>query len=128
MNKSLNIIQQKVGSMRFGLLSVGEGSEKQRLQVNTTRVNEGNQLNCVISGTTNNDQLINREFVLIQKNENDYLYISGRVDDEVKTSAKVVSLNITKACWFVRKTKGSTAWLRQKYIYENPERNNDFSS
>ena len=128
MNKSLHIIQQKIGAMRFGLLSVGEGSDKQRLQVSTSRINEGNRLNCIINGALNKGPLLNREVVLIQKSNNDYLYVSGRVDDEVKTSSKVVSLSITKACWFVRKSKGSTAWLRQKYIYENPERRIDIAS
>jgi hypothetical protein len=122
MNRSLHIIQQKIGSMRVGLLSVGEGADKRRLQVSTSRINEGNKLNCVINSTPFSSSLLNREVVLIQKNNNDYLYVSCRVDDEVKTSSKVVSLSITKACWFVRKSKGSTAWLRQKYIYENPER------
>ena len=128
MSKSLHIIQQKIGAMRVGLLSVGEGPDKQRMQVSTSRINEGNRLDCIINGVMNKEPLLNREVVLIQKSNNDYLYVCGRVDDEVKTSSKVVSLSITKACWFVRKSKGSTAWLRQKYIYENPELKNDMPS
>src|SRR5688572_20213939 len=119
MNRSLQIIQQKVGSMRYGLLRFPEDAEKPRIQVSTT-LDVNNRLSCVIKGLEGDGNLLNKEVVLIQKNNKDYLYITGRIDDEVKTSSKVISLSITKACWFVRKAKGSVSWMRQKYMYENP--------
>jgi hypothetical protein len=82
----------------------------------------------VIRGLDANDPMINKEVVLIQKNNKDYLYITGRIDDEVKTTSRVVSLSITKACWYVRKAKGNISWFREKYIYENPERKIDLAS
>ena len=127
MNKSLYIIQQKVGSMRHGLLKFPEEGEKPRIQVSTT-IDGTNRLNCVIKNIDAEHPLMNKEVVLIQKNNKDYLYITGHVEDEVKTSSKVISLKITKACWFVRKAKGNISWLRQKYIYENPDRNIDIAS
>ncbi len=127
MNKSLQIIQQKVGSMRHGLLKFTEEGEKPRIYVNTT-LDDTNRLNCVIRGGEADDSMLNKEVVLIQKNNKDYLYITGRIDDEVKTSSKVISLRVNKACWFVRKAKGNISWLTQKYIYENPELNIDIAS
>lgn len=127
MNRSLQIIQQKVGSMRVGLLKFPDESEKPRIQVSTT-LDNANRLNCVIKGSPDGTPLLNKEVVLIQKNNKDYLYIVGTIDDEVKTTSKVISLNITKACWFVRKAKGNISWLRQKYIYENPDRKIDIAS
>jgi hypothetical protein len=126
MNRSLQIIQQKVGSMRVGLLKFPDEGEKPRLHVSTT-LDGTNKLNCVIKGS-HGDPLLNKEVVLIQKNNKDYLYIVGTIDDEVKTTSKVVSLSITKACWFVRKAKGNVSWLTQKYIYENPDRKIDLAS
>src|SRR5688572_16549766 len=127
MNRSLHIIQQKAGSMRHGLLRLPDKTEKARIQVSTA-LDENNRLNCVISGLQPESQLLNKEVVLIQKSNKDYLYITGRIDDEVKTSSKVISLSITKACWFVRKAKGNVSWLRQKYIYENPASKLDLAS
>lgn len=127
MNRSLQIIQQKVGSMRHGLLKFPDEGEKPRLHVSTT-LDNANKLNCVIKESPGNERLLNKEVVLIQKNNKDYLYISGRIDDEVNTTSKVISLTINKACWFVRKAKGNMSWLRQKYMYENPERNIDMAS
>jgi hypothetical protein len=127
MNRSLQIIQQKVGSMRHGLLKFPEEGEKPRLHVSTT-LDNANKLNCVIKESPDGERLLNKEVVLIQKNNKDYLYISGRIDDEVNTTSKVISLTINKACWFVRKAKGNMSWLRQKYIYENPERKIDIAS
>jgi hypothetical protein len=127
MNRSLQIIQQKVGSMRHGLLRFPEEGEKPRLQVSTT-LDATNRLNCVIKGITDEHPLLNKEVVLIQKNNKDYLYITGRIEDEVKTTSKVISLSITKACWFQKKAKGNISWLRQKYIYENPETKIDLAS
>jgi hypothetical protein len=126
MNRSLQIIQQKVGSMRYGLLRFPD-SEKPRIQVSTT-LDDKNRLNCVIRGLEGDDKLLNKEVVLIQKNNKDYLYITGRIEDEVETSSKVISLSITKACWFVRKAKGSISWMRQKYMYENPVSNLEIAS
>ena len=119
MNRSLQMIQQKSGSMRFGLLRLREENETPRIHVSTS-LDGDNRVSCVIKELDIENQMLNKEVVLIQKNDKDYLYITARIDDEVKTTSKVISLNITKACWFVRKAKGNTSWLRQKYVYENP--------
>ncbi|MBC7873918.1 MAG: hypothetical protein H7Y01_07980 [Ferruginibacter sp.] len=122
MSKKLQLIQNKVESIRYGLLRFSEGSDQQAMHVSTS-IDNDQLLNCIIKGDTGNTTFLNRQVSLIQKNEDDYLYISGRINDEVKTHCKVVSLQITKACWFTRKRKGNTVWLQEKYIYQTPGEN-----
>jgi hypothetical protein len=33
-------------------------------------------------------------------------------------SKRILSVEITKACWFVKRSRGNVSWLQQKYIYE----------
>ncbi len=119
MSKTLQLIHQKIETMRHGILRVREGTKQQRMQVSTS-VYDGHHLNCVFKDNDTEEELLNREVVLIQRNDNDYLYITGHIDDEVKKNCKVVSLRIIKACWFTRKKRGRVAWLQQKYMYESP--------
>jgi hypothetical protein len=119
MSKNLHLISQKIGAIGHGLLRFREGPEQQSMQVSMS-VDEGAFLNCIIRDDKEDKILLNREVSLIQRNKEDYLYISGRIDDEVKTNCKIVSLHIVKACWFTRKRKGSAVWLQQKCVYENP--------
>ncbi len=119
MNKKLHLIRQKIETMRYGLLRLSEGVEQQTMEVSTS-VNDDHLLNCIIKSDTG--LLLNREVAFIQKKGNDYLYVSGRIDDEVENTCKIVSLRIIKACWFTQKKRGSVVWLKEKYIYENPEK------
>ena len=120
MNKKLQLITQKVETIRHGLLRINGGAG-QHTQVSTS-IDFDNQLNCIIKDENADNKLLNRQVSLIQKNNNDYLYISGRVNDEVKSKCKVVSFKIVKACWFTRKQKGTAVWLQEKYIYECPDK------
>ncbi|MBC7946915.1 MAG: hypothetical protein H7Y42_03475 [Chitinophagaceae bacterium] len=130
MNKKLLEIQQKIGSIQFGLLRIRNQDDEKTttLQVKTT-ANEDNSLNCVVTDDAKKDIFINRNVNLIQKSHNDYLYITGQVADEVNQKGKILSIRILKACWFVRKRKGSVSWLQEKYIYENlPQEGLDMAS
>jgi hypothetical protein len=118
MSRTLRLMHQKMESLRSGLLRFREGAEQQTVQVSTS-VYDGQRLNCIFKDTDNGNPLLNREVVLIQKTGNDYFYITGRIDAEVKKICKVASLTITKACWFIRKEKGTVAWLQQKCVYES---------
>ena len=113
--------------MGHGLLRFSQQAEKARIHVSTSFDNN-NKLNCEITNLDSEAQLLNQEVVLIQKSDKDYLYITGRINEDVKPGSKVLSLNITKACWFVRKEIGKVSWLRQKYYYENPELKLDLAS
>jgi len=118
MTKKLHLIGQKIQAIRYGLLRFGEGTELQTMQVSTS-MDDGIHLNCIIR-EGEETPLLNRRVCLIQKNKDDYLYVSGQIDDEVKANCKIVSLRIAKACWFTRKRKGNTVWLQEKYIYQDP--------
>jgi hypothetical protein len=82
-------------------------------------MDDGVHLSCIIR-EGEEMPLLNRRVSLIQKHKDDYLYISGEIDDEVKLNCKVVSFRIAKACWFTRKRRGNTVWLQEKYIYQQP--------
>jgi hypothetical protein len=120
MNKKLLEIQQKIGSIQNGLLRIRDGKNEKvtTLQVKTT-ANEDDSLNCLVTGESMKHKLLNKEVNIIQKSHNDYLYITGQVEEEVTTKGKILSIRILKACWFVRKRKGSVSWLQEKYLYEN---------
>jgi hypothetical protein len=119
MSKKLYMIRQKIESIRYGLLRFKEGSTRRTMEVNASATN-GSGLSCIIKDEADKLSLLNREVNLVQKNGDDYLYISGLVDDEVKASNKTISLKITKAFWFTRKKKGNAVWLQEKFIYEMP--------
>ena len=120
MNKNLELIRQKIEAIRFGLLRLTEGPEPLTMQVSAL-VENGPRLNCVITDGEKKNSLLNRQVSFIQKNGEDYLYISGKVDDEVDTTKKTISMRILKASWFTRKKKGSAVWLQQKCTYETPD-------
>ena len=80
---------------------------------------DGSGVSIMVKDEAQKTSLLNREVNLIQKKDDDYLYISGMVDDEVKSTGKIIRLKIIKAFWFTRKKKGSAVWLQEKFIYED---------
>jgi hypothetical protein len=118
MSKKLHLISQKIQAIRYGLLRFQEDGNQQTMQVSTS-MDDGDHLSCIIR-EADEMPLLNKRVSLIQKHKDDYLYISGEIDDEVKLNCKVVSFRIAKACWFTRKRKGNTVWLQEKYIYQEP--------
>ncbi len=121
MNRTLNLMHHKIETIRHGLLRLREGEGQLSVQVSTS-VYDGRRLNCVFKESHPGNPLLNRDVVLIQKKGEDYFYIAGRVDDEVKQHCKIVSLKITKACWFIRKKRGNVVWMQQKCVFESPEK------
>jgi hypothetical protein len=126
MSKKLHLISQKIQAIRYGLLRFQEDGNQQTMQVSTS-MDDGLHLSCIIR-EGDEMPLLNRRVSLIQKHKDDYLYISGEIDDEVKLNCKIVSFRIAKACWFTRKRKGNTVWLQEKYIYQQPEAMIDIAS
>jgi hypothetical protein len=119
MNKKLLEIQQKITSIQNGLLRIrDEKNAKFTLHVKTT-TNEDDSLNCLLADDTWKRKLLNKEVNIIQKSHNDYLYITGQVEDEVTKKGKILYIRILKACWYVRKRKGSVSWLQEKCLYES---------
>src|ERR1700730_2427388 len=111
MNKSLNCIKQKIGIIQFGLLRYRDRDQQLSLQVKVAE-NEGALLSCIITDVLPGKKMLNRNVRLIQKYNDDYLYIAGKVMDEMEKNKKILSVHITKACWFVKKSRGSVSWLQ----------------
>jgi hypothetical protein len=121
MNKTIDLMHQKMEILKYGLLRVRQENEMLSVQVSTS-VYDGKRLDCIFEESNTGSQLMNRDLVLIQKNGDDYFYITGRMDEETKKPGKVVSLRIIKACWFIRRKKDNVVWMQQKCVFELPEK------
>ena len=117
MNKKLYQIQQKINHVQLGLLRFHDKDEMLTMEVKTT-ANDDASLNCIITGDPSCFPMADKNVNLIQKNHEDYLYIVGRVMGGTRENAKVLSIHILKASWFILKRKGGMSWLREKYVYE----------
>jgi hypothetical protein len=116
MQSTLQRILRKVESVQVGLLRIENQDGKLLLHARAGASLNG--LNCIVSNEQT-DSLITRQVSLIQKDKEDYLYLSCRVREEITNkTALIMSMEVLKACWFTRKSKGSVSWLQQKYSYE----------
>ena len=75
---------------------------------------------CAVTSDRTPDlkKLLNKRVSLIQKSENDYLYIAGKVQEKEGPNKRTIFIHILKACWFVRRSKGTLSWLQEKHIYD----------
>jgi hypothetical protein len=119
MNTSLLRIQQKVNRLQKGMLRFRDKQGQLTLHVKTT-TNEDASLNCIITEKPAMPKLINREVKFIQKSYYDYVYITGTVASECQNGSRIVSIQILKAYWFVRRSTGNFSWLKEKYAFESP--------
>lgn len=118
MKKDLQYIREKISSIQYGILKMKSDEGYKAWQVKTAP-NDEEQLHCIVTDDRSTEQMMNRNVNLVQKHNNDYLYITGRVSGEADQKTKIVSIDILKACWFERRSKGKVSWLKQKYLYEN---------
>jgi len=119
MNQKLDNILQAATSIQAGLLRFRNEQGQQTFQVKIA-AGEDQSIHCVISGdSVPKIRIKNKNIHLIQKYHDDYFFISGYVDGVVKNNARILSIAINKASWFVRKRKGSVTWFSEKYTYEN---------
>lgn len=119
MSTSLLRIQQKINRLQKGCLRFRDKNNQLILHVKTT-TNEDASLNCIIADDAAMPKLINREVKFIQKSYYDYVYITGTVASECQNGSRIVSIQILKAYWFVRRSTGSFSWLKEKYAFESP--------
>src|SRR6267154_1085985 len=105
MNIALNRIQRKIGQIQRGLLRFRDTQGSLTFHVKKT-VNEDMSLNCVILENACMQKMINRNVNFIQKSHNDYIYIRGTVGSECQNSSSIISIQISKAYWFVRRSTG----------------------
>ena len=119
MTNKLDNILQAATSIQAGLLRFKNEEGQQTFQVKIA-AGDDNSLHCVISGDVPpRIRIKNRNIHLIQKYRDDYFFISGYVDGVVRNNARILSIAINKASWFVRKRRGSVTWFSEKYTYEN---------
>ena len=117
MNTKLAHIQKKIDSIQVGLLRFRDNDDQLTFHVNA-RSSENNSINCIINDNADLSMFVNRNVNLVQKSENDYLYISGQVEEKTDMNKKMLSFRILRACWFTKKSKGTLSWLQEKYIYD----------
>lgn len=117
MIKKLHYIRKKIDAVQFGLVRYHNNHEKITVHVRA-KTGGDNMLVCVSTDSANLEKLANKRVSIIQKSENDYLYISGKVKGKPEKNQKVFFIAILKASWFVRKSRGSISWLQEKYIYD----------
>jgi hypothetical protein len=120
MSRKLQMIRDKMEAIRHGLLRFSEGSTRQSMEVKAL-MKDDTGISCILSDDGHKTSLLNREVNLIQKDADDYLYISGKVDDEIRQKDKMISLRIIKAFWFTRRKKGSAVWLQEKFTYDKDD-------
>jgi len=111
-------IREKIVAIQIGLLRYKYKGEKISLPVQIT-LQEGNLLNCVATDfdCLNGKKLLNKNITLVQRDDDNYIYVGGRIHREVRSDKLVLSVYVTKACWFIRKRKGSVTWLQEKLVY-----------
>jgi hypothetical protein len=105
--------------MQKGLLRFHDKNNQLTFHVKTS-TNDDASLNCIISEESSMPTLINKEVKFIQKSYYDYVYITGTVASECKNGSRIVSIQILKAYWFVRRSTGNFSWLKEKYAFESP--------
>ena len=127
MNNTLQKILRKVDSVQVGLVRVENQNEKMLLQARAGA--SENLLNCIVTKPNAGGNMVLGKVNLIQKDKEDYLYITCNVKEQTQNKqAVILSMEIVKASWFTRRTKGSVTWLQQKYTYDAIEGNLDIAS
>jgi len=119
MSRELNYIRKKIGGIRNGLLRCRDEEKNESWQVQISP-DDKSLFHFVVEGDDMpGGDVDKRQVTLIQKDNDNYLYITGKAGYEVKKGIKQLTVSIMKACWFIRRRKGSVSWLQEKYLYEN---------
>lgn len=114
--KALKHILRKIDAIRYGMLRSKQDHKQLSVQVEATTGDEGF---CHWLVTDNlNEKLVNKQVSLVQKYEDDYIYITGKVASQRTASHTILSVQIMRACWMVRRSKGNLTWLDEKYVYD----------
>lgn len=124
MDKKLHSILGQVIAIQSALLRFRHRDGRENLQVKVA-FNDDDSLHCVITGSLPSGiRMKGKRVHLIQKYHDDYFFIAGIVSKEVNGMSRVLSIEIHKAAWFVRRKNGSVTWMREKSTYEKRELEN----
>lgn len=116
LHKNDNSIQEKICSIQLALLRYKHDGKQMTLHVRIA-VNEEDKISCVVFDELPVHKLLNKNVALIQKDRDNYMYIGGRITRESNKNKLLLSIDIKKACWYIRKSKGSVTWLQEKCQY-----------
>ena len=118
MNYSLQTILKASGNIQVALLRFKDKGEQQNLHIRV--VSDGdNLIHCIIDDGMPRGLKTGDGIHFIQRKNDDYFFISGNVIKKAMNSPGVLSISVTRAFWFERKSRGGIAWLREKYRYEH---------
>ena len=115
MIQTLHSIQRKIDDIGLGLLRVRENKLQASIQIRA-KCDQENLIQCYAIEKKDIAQFSNRKVSLVQKWDDDYLYISGQTEP-IPGNSESLAVRIFKACWLVRKRNGSIRWFQEKHIY-----------
>lgn len=116
-NSNLLHIHKKVDEIETGLLRFKRDNSQVSLHVRA-KSNGENLIRCFFADKADLKKIVPGKVSLIQKSDNNYLYIAGEVDKQSAGNKTIFAIHIVRACWFILKSKGSVSWLQEKYIYD----------
>jgi hypothetical protein len=116
MIQNLHSIQKKIDDIGLGLLRFRENKLQVSIQIRA-KCGKDNLIQCYCADEKNDLlKLRNKKVTLLQKSNDDYLYIAGHLEP-LPGNSKTLPIRIFKACWFVRKRNGRVTWFQEKHIY-----------
>ena len=119
MSNKLSTILQEVTAVQSGQLRFRHREIQQDIEVKVAFGGE-RILHCVFTGQVPaNLRMRGKKVHLIQRHKDDYLFVAGYIIREVQNTARVISIDITKASWFVQKRRGDVSWLREMHTYQS---------
>jgi len=116
MIQNLHVIQRKIDDIGLGLLRSRENKLPVSVQIRA-KCDKDNLINCYASDTGDLLQLKNKRVSLLQKCNDDYLYVTGQAEASAE-NGRMLPIRIFKASWFVRKRDGSVTWFQEKHVYD----------
>ena len=122
MNKKLHLIREKITVILFGIVRCHTKKICLSYQVKAVPAEEEDTIHCIVVDDTAGKKMLNKYINIIQKHKEDYIFITGKVFEQRRTLHNtVLSVRILKASWFERHSDRSTSWLKEKFVYENPQ-------
>lgn len=120
MNRNFYPIGQKINAIKKGLLKYSEGEETITQHVVMKSYNEKMLLCALVeTGKPAFRNMTNRRVNLIQKSNNDFIYLSGVVEEKADLNKRTLHIRLFKASWFIKKSKGNLSWLQEKHVFDD---------
>ena len=119
MHKNFYAISQKINSIQSGLLRHRGKTQTSTYHV-AMKVFDENTIVCAVTDPAMPDikKLVGKKVNLVQKSNNNYIYLAGTVLLKPGLNKRTLYIRLSKACWFVKKSRGTLSWLQEKYMHE----------